>query len=171
MAKYARLTLCLAVMLLGGCMMDAAKLAGFSQPKLKATYNAARGRFDLEAGTDFQGRAEGHYNPDTGQIDAEVEVGSIASPVVKAEGDRAESLVALRKIEADMLVKMHEVARDNIAAGVGLANNITKAVVKDRDESSTTIVETIWAVVWGVAILAVVLVGGRLAWGLVKPRA
>lgn len=104
----------------GGCSMNASALAGFSNPAVRMT----RGLFgtSAEIGTDFAGHGELHYDPDTGKIDVLVDVNSQVSPVVTAEGVRADHLVELRKIEAERIVATHQAIGQNIRSVIdGLA--------------------------------------------------
>ena len=156
-----------------GCMIDAGKLAGFSNPKLDMSYDAGRGKFDLEAGTDFQGKAEGHYNPETKQIDATIEVGSTASPVVQAEGERADHLVALRQIEATMLVEMHRLVGENIRAVGDMAKDVGGAVaVVKKAEAKQTFVDSLWSsLAWPIIKvllwIVIIVILARIVWGYV----
>jgi len=152
-----------------GCMMDSSKLAGFSQPKLQMSVDARRGKFDMEAGTDFEGKAKGHYNPETKEINAEIEIGSSASPVVKAEGERAEALVELRKIEAQMLIKMHELVGDNIKAAGGIVSDVAKAAVKIKESDNRSPLESaVGSLVWTAIKVAAGLLALLVLWGLIK---
>ena len=110
------LAVTIAVLSLGvtGCMMDASKLAKYSNPKLHVSYN--RNGVEFEAGSDFKGDGKVHVNPVTKEIDAEVHVDSSVSAVDKAEGERADHLVELRRIEAQYLVESQRIVGENIKA-------------------------------------------------------
>lgn len=154
-----------------GCMIDAGKLAGFSNPKLRMNYNGGRGTFDMEAGTDSQGKAEGRYNPETKQIDASIEIGSAVSPVVQAEGARAESLIELRKIEATMLVEMHKAVGENMRAFGDAAKNIGGAIATVQTASERpTLTESLWTIIKVLVSVIVAVTLAKIVWGyFVKP--
>lgn len=154
-----------------GCMIDAGKLAGFSNPKLRMNYNGGRGTFDMEAGTDFQGKAQGHYNPETKKIEASIEIGSSVSPVVQAEGTRAESLVELRRIEATMLVEMHKAVGENIRAFGDAAKNIGGAIARvETAKEGPTLTGSLWTIIKVLIGVIVAVTLAKTVWGyFVKP--
>ena len=100
--------------LCSGCLIDAGKLAGFSNPKVKIS--KTWGGVDVEVGTDFTGKAVGEYDPETKKIKFEVEVNSGVSSVVNAEGLRADHLIELRKIEATYYLEAQKAAGENFKA-------------------------------------------------------
>lgn len=101
--------------LLCGCMVDASKLAGYSNPSAEISYSPLWG-FRARTGADFTGDFEGHYNPETGAIDVVATVGVNASQVVGAEGERADHLVKLREIETAYLLESQKTVGDNFQA-------------------------------------------------------
>lgn len=115
----------------GGCSMNASALAGFSNPAVRMT----KGVFgaSAEIGTDFTGHGELHYDPDTGQIDVVVDVNSQVSPVVTAEGVRADHLIELRKIEAERIVATHQAIGANIRSVI---DGLAMAVAAGGDAAS-----------------------------------
>lgn len=101
-----------------GCLVDAGKLAGFTDPKAKIKYRG----LSAEVGTDFVGHMDGHYNAETKQIDLVVDVSSNASARVSAEGERADHIVELRRIEtAYYLEAQKQVGKNFEAFGTMLA--------------------------------------------------
>ena len=100
-----------------GCLIDASKLAGFSNPKAKVKYHPWSG-FTAEVGTDFTGKLDGDYDPATGKATIHAEVTSGVSSVVTAEGERADHLVELRRIETTYYLEAQkQVERNMDAAG------------------------------------------------------
>ena len=119
-----RILFCLCVSasgcLAGGCLMDASKLAGFSNPKLivKKTWSG----FYAEAGSDFSGKLDATFNPETNQFVLKGEVSSNVSGVVSAEGERADHLLELRKVETQYyLAAQQQVGKNFEAFGTMLA--------------------------------------------------
>lgn len=105
--------------LLSGCMSSARHLAAYENPKLAIDYDG-RG-FHLEAGSNFKGHAEGHYNVETHQADAVIDVDSDVASVDKAQGERADHLIELRRQEAQLLAAETE-------AMTGMVNNVTSVL-------------------------------------------
>ena len=102
--------------LCGGCLVDASKLAGYSNPSTDVSYNPWTKSFHARTGADFTGTLDGEYDPDTKRVRVKLEVGSNASGVVQAEGERAEHLVELRKLETQYLIESQRIVGDNFRA-------------------------------------------------------
>lgn len=97
-----------------GCLVDAGKLAGFSNPKLivKKTMTG----FYAEAGSDFNGHLIADYDPETNKFHIDGTVSSNVSGVVTAEGERADHLIELRKAEMNYLVESQRLVGENVKA-------------------------------------------------------
>lgn len=111
---------CLLLLMTTGCLVDASKLAGYSNPKLvvKKTMTG----FYAEAGSDFNGHLKADYDPVTQKFTIDGTVSSNVSGVVTAEGERADHLVELRKAEMNYLVESQRLVGENFkAAGQMLA--------------------------------------------------
>jgi len=127
-------------LLTGGCgMQNASGLAGYSNPTLKMK-KGIFGSMYFEAGTNFTGDVEAKYNPETGQFELSGTVGSDASGVVGAEGERADHLVELRRIEADYLIRSQEIVGENFQA---FGNMLAVAAAGGGDAVSKVIDATV----------------------------
>lgn len=104
----------IALLFLTGCLVDAGKLAGFSNPKLivKKTITG----FYAEAGSDFNGHLVADYDPETNRFHIDGTVSSNVSGVVTAEGERADHLIELRKAEMNYLVESQRLVGENVKA-------------------------------------------------------
>jgi hypothetical protein len=87
------------LVLCGGCLSDATRLAGYTEPGVHFK-RGARG-YELTVSSDFEGEAHGEWNKETGQLRLDVKVDSQASDVTTAQGERAAYLERLREIEAE----------------------------------------------------------------------
>lgn len=113
-------TLAVGMCLNAGCLVDAGKLAGFSNPKLivKKTMTG----FYAEAGSDFNGHLIADFDPETNKFHIDGTVSSNVSGVVTAEGERADHIIELRKSEMNYLVESQRLVGENMkAAGQMLA--------------------------------------------------
>jgi len=97
-----------------GCLVSAEHLAGFSNPKLKVKKSALG--FSAEADTDFAGKLKADYNPETKQFSIDAEINSDAGTVIAAQGERADHLIELRKIEATYLLEAQKAVGENFKA-------------------------------------------------------
>lgn len=99
-----------------GCLnsMDALKLAGFSNPKIKVTKNIFG--FSAEAGTDLNGTIDVTYNPETGTITLKGSVNSNAANVVTAEGERADHIAAMQIEQMKQVTERHRIVGENMKA-------------------------------------------------------
>lgn len=95
------------LLFLSGCqMMPASKLAGFSEPCLRVKKDS-RGGYEVYTSADFKGKGEIKVNKETGDIDISFNITTSATDVTQAQGERAQYLAELRKIEAeDRLAQM-----------------------------------------------------------------
>lgn len=89
-----------------GCMMDANKIAGWSNPSFEAEINPRTGKVKIKNGQDASGgfKGEVHFNPDTKQFDLvlEANVSSTASTVVEKEGGRiTKEFIELQQINKE----------------------------------------------------------------------
>lgn len=98
---------CVLLVMLTGCqMMPVSKLAGFSEPCLRIKKDA-RGGYEVYTSADFKGKGEIKVNKETGDIDISFNITTSATDVTQAQGERAQYLTELRKIEAeDRLAQM-----------------------------------------------------------------
>jgi len=115
-AYFTAFLACVVLWHCAGCLIDAGKLAGYSNPKASVRYNPWTKSFEAEAGTDFAGKLDGSYNPETKAFELHVDVASGVSPVVAAEGERADHLIELRKIEATYLLEAQKAVGENFKA-------------------------------------------------------
>lgn len=109
------MVIALAIALIPGCLMDSAgRFAGFTQP----SFSASHGIFgtSVRASSDFAGNLVVDYDPETGELHAEAEVSSDASKVVSAEGERADHLVELRRIESEYKIESQRLVGENFRA-------------------------------------------------------
>lgn len=107
-ALFGMLSLC------GGCLVDASKLAGFSNPSLEV--KRTPWGFTFKAGSDFKGEGSAEYNPETGQFKGHVLVTSDPTPVINAEASRADHLVELRRIETTYYLEAQKTVGENFQA-------------------------------------------------------
>ncbi len=106
--------LCGMLSLCGGCLVDASKLAGFSNPSLEV--KRTPWGFAFKAGSDFKGEGSAEYNPETGQFKGHVLVTSDPTPVINAEASRADHLVELRRIETTYYLEAQKTVGENFQA-------------------------------------------------------
>lgn len=106
------------MLLCGGCLMSADQLAGFSRPGVHVKKDS-RGGWDFEAGSDMRGKAKVDAKPD-GSYTFDMTLSSKASDVVEAEGQRADHLVELRKIEAQSIALQLKMVGDMASAIVAM---------------------------------------------------
>lgn len=86
-----------------GCLVDAGKLAGITEPGISYERKWSGSKFNISSDMAMQ---EGLFrrNKDTGEMELHVVgLSSAASPVTLAQGERAEHLAELRRIEAQVI--------------------------------------------------------------------
>jgi hypothetical protein len=105
------------LLLVSGCAMSPAlKLAGFTEPALKIK-RTPDGTLEFYASADFKGRADIKKDVATGQLE-EVHLDFSSDPVAvtQAQGERAEHLVELRKIEAEFRLAQQQMITEMVTA-------------------------------------------------------
>ncbi len=105
----------LALLAIGGCLSGCApgaqRLAMFSNPSSKVSYHWFWGLY-AETGSDFEGTLKASYDPETKQLVIDLTISSDPTPVIRAEGTRADHLVELHRLD----VERHRLVGENFKA-------------------------------------------------------
>lgn len=111
MATSSVLLLLMGTCLTTGCAPGAKRLAMFSNPSSKVSYHWFWGLY-AETGSDFEGTLKASYDPETKQLVIDLTISSDPTPVIGAEGTRADHLVELHRLD----VERHRLVGENFKA-------------------------------------------------------
>lgn len=114
-----------------GCLLPASYVAGYSNPKAKVYVNKLTGKLEAEIGTDFTGKMEMDYDPESKKTRVVAEVSSKASDVNISEAAKAEAITQLQTAQMEMVSR-------NMEALTSLVGQLGGAFIASRPNTPPT---------------------------------